>query len=155
MRERCIAGLLGGGFDDTALLTGLYRRSRVQAGRSRAGQVRLLLTKPFEYGRKWAEFVREHGAALEAQFGQGRIRQFLTLYRSWLSGAAHPDPFAAYWAFAGRHARRKWGAWLGPVQSHVLLGDLALRRAPAWRARSATSADFPPGRQATGCRSSR
>ncbi|HEU4829553.1 MAG TPA: sugar-transfer associated ATP-grasp domain-containing protein, partial [Gemmatimonadales bacterium] len=130
MRERLTAALLGGGLDDTALVTGLYRRARVQAAPTRVGQIRMLVTKPFEYGRKWAGFVRAHGSALEAQFGAGRVRQFVALYRSWLSGAAHPDPFAAYWAFAGRRARRKWGAWLGPVQSHVLLGDLALRRAP-------------------------
>lgn len=129
LRERWIAALLGGGFDPTSLIVGLYRRSRVQGAGGRAAQVRLLVTKPFAYAIRCARFVRAHGSALQAAHGVSPFRQFLALYAGWLSSAAHPDPFAAYWALAVR-PRRPWGVWLSGVQANVLLGDLAERRAP-------------------------
>ncbi len=129
LRERWIAALLGGGFDDTSLMVGLYRRSRVQGAGGRAAQLRMLLSKPFEYGRRSAAFVGEHGKALEAAHGISPLRQFLALYRGWLTSSARPDRFAAYWATAVR-PRRRWAPWLSGVQTNVLLGDLAERRAP-------------------------
>lgn len=129
LRERWIAALLGGGFDDTSLMVGLYRRSRLQGAGGRAAQLRMLLSKPFEYGRRSAAFVRQHGKALEAAHGISPLRQFLALYRGWLTSSARPDRFAAYWAAAVR-PRRRWAPWMSGVQTNVLLGDLAERRAP-------------------------
>ncbi len=129
LRERGIAALLGGGFRPTALMIGLYRRSRVQGAGSRGAQLWMLVSKPFEYGLRCARFVRAHGATLRAEHGVPPWRQFLRLYWGWLRSSAHPDPFAAYWALAVR-PRKEWGVWLSGVQANVLLGDLAERRAP-------------------------
>ena len=129
LRERAIAALLGGGFGPVALMVGLYRRSRIQGAGGRAAQLKMLVSKPFEYGLRCARFVRAHGHALRAEHGVRPWRQFLALYRGWLSSAAHPDQFAAYWALAVR-PRRDWGVWLSGVQANVLLGALAERRAP-------------------------
>lgn len=129
LRERGITALLGGGFRPTALMLGLYRRSRIQGAGNRLAQLRMLVSKPFEYGVRCARFVRTHGAALQAEHGVVPWRQFLRLYGGWLRCAAHPDAFAAYWALAVR-PRRDWGVWLSGVQANVLLGDLAERRAP-------------------------
>jgi hypothetical protein len=129
LRERGIAALLGGGVSATALMVGLYRRSRIQGAGGRAAQLRMLASKPFEYGVRCARFVRAHGAALQAEHGVPPWRQFLALYGGWIRCAAHPSPFAAYWALAVR-PRRPWGVWLSGVQANVLLGDLAERRLP-------------------------
>ncbi len=129
LRERCIAALLGGGLGPTALMNGIYRRSRIQGAGGRIAQLRMLVTKPFEYGMRCARFVRAHGQALRAEHGVAPWRQFLALYGGWLKANAHPDQFAAYWALAVR-PRRDWGIWLSGVQANVLLGDLAQRRAP-------------------------
>jgi hypothetical protein len=130
LRERWIAALLGGGLGPTALMLGLYRRSRIQGAGGRLAQLRMLVTKPFEYGLRCARFVRAHGQALRDEHGVPPWRQFLALYGGWLRSTAHPDQFAAYWALAVR-PRREWGIWLSGVQANVLLGDLAQRRAPA------------------------
>jgi hypothetical protein len=129
LRERWIAAVLGGGLGPTSLMLGLYRRSRIQGAGSRGAQLRMLVTKPFEYGMRCARFVREHGHALREEHGVPPLRQFLALYAGWLRSTAHPDQFAAYWAFAVRPPR-SWGVWLSGVQANVLLGDLALRRSP-------------------------
>lgn len=129
LRERAIAALLGGGLSPTSLMLGLYRRSRIQGAGGRRAQLKMLMTKPFEYGMRCAQFVRAHGRALRDEHGVPPLRQFLALYGGWLHCAAHPDQFAAYWALAVR-PRRAWGVWLSGVQANVLLGDLAARRAP-------------------------
>ena len=129
LRERWIVALLGGGLGPTALMNGIYRRSRIQGAGGRIAQLRMLVTKPFEYGVRCARFVRAHGQALMEEHGVAPWRQFLALYGGWLKSNAHPDQFAAYWALAVR-PRRDWGIWLSGVQANVLLGDLAQRRAP-------------------------
>jgi hypothetical protein len=129
LRERAIVALLGGGVRPTALMIGLYRRSRLQGAGGRAAQLSMLVSKPFEYGLRCARFVRAHGRALHAEHGVPPWRQFLALYAGWLRSAAHPDQFAAYWALAVRPPR-DWGVWLSGVQANILLGDLAERRAP-------------------------
>jgi hypothetical protein len=149
LRERCIAALLGGGVGPTALMVGLYRRSRIQGAGGRAAQLRMLVSKPFEYGARCARLVRTHGRALQAEHGVPPWRQFLALYWGWLRCGAHPSPFAAYWAVAVR-PRRAWGVWLSGVQTNILLGDLAQRRSPALASSIGNKRWFPEWAAARG-----
>lgn len=124
--ERLIAGLLGLGWSDSALLTGIYRRLRLRNARGRRDQVAILLGKPWRAVRRCRQFVRVHGAAVESAFGVGRARQFGMLLLADCRHSLNPGRFMMCWAL-GSGARRKWRGYFTPWHSHVLLGDLADR----------------------------
>jgi hypothetical protein len=140
--NRITAALLGLGFSDARLVTGIYRRLQLQNQPSRWAQLAFVPLEPWRAVRRCAAYVRQHLKALQEVHGKGPARQFLTLLWADLRYGVSPGPFASCWAL-GMKGRRKWDGYLCTGQINTVLWPLARRSDGALRAELGDKRTFP------------
>jgi hypothetical protein len=140
--HRLSAGLLGLGFDDSRLVTGIYRRLQLQNQPSRWAQLTFLPLEPWRAVRRCAAYVRQHHVALREVHGKGPLRQFLALIWADLRYGVSPGPFVSCFAL-GMRGRRKWDGYLCTAQINTVLWPLARRSDGPLRAELGDKRTFP------------
>ncbi|HET7603784.1 MAG TPA: sugar-transfer associated ATP-grasp domain-containing protein [Gemmatimonadales bacterium] len=140
--NRLTAALLGLGFSDARLVTGIYRRLQLQNQPSRWAQLTFLPLEPWRALRRCAAYVRQHHRALREVHGKGPVRQFLSLLWADLRYGVSPGPFVSCFAL-GMTGRRKWDGYLCTAQVNTLLWSLARRSDGPLRAELGDKRTFP------------
>ena len=140
--NRLTAALLGLGFSDARLVTGIYRRLQLQNQPSRWAQLTFLPLEPWRALRRCAAYVRQHHRALREVHGKGPVRQFLAFLWADLRYGVSPGPFVSCCAL-GMKSRQKWDGYLCTAQINTVLWPLARRSDGLLRAELGDKRTFP------------
>lgn len=140
--HRLTAALMGLGFSDARLVTGIYRRLQLRNQPSRWAQLAFIPLEPWRAVRRCAAYVRQHHRGLREVHGNGPVRQFLALLWADLRYGVAPGPFVSCFAL-GMRGRRRWDGYLCTAQINTVLWPLADKSDGALRAELGEKRTFP------------